>query len=201
MSICLLVTSCIIPQVTACFQNLRFCNFGECFLKCDCIIIKICKKKINKPNTQLSKLPSIVRRNYIWNHVFYSTNYIGELDSGCLWRKASKNLRIHSRNIGILLISICILLTSNIIPPITACFQSLRSCSFSKCFLTGNWDYKHLIVIVKAKLVPVNVIKKLFDRSVYKKKDNLSQSFYRRPNKVKEKPKSITCTSLVKLCL
>ena len=73
MSICLLVTSCIIPPVTACFQNLRFCNFGKCFLKCDCIIIKICKKKINKPNTQLSKLPSIVRRNYIWNHVFYST--------------------------------------------------------------------------------------------------------------------------------
>ena len=29
-------------------------------------------------------------------------------------------------------------------PPITACFQSLRSCSFSKCFLTGNCDYKDM---------------------------------------------------------
>ena len=47
-------------------------------------------------------------------------------------------------NAGILLISICILVTPNIILPITACFQSLRSCSFGECFLTGNGNYKDL---------------------------------------------------------
>ena len=75
---------------------------------------------------------------------FIQQNYIGELDSGCLWRKANKNLQMHSRNAGILLISICILVTSNIIPPITACFQRLGPCSFGKCFSTGNCDYKDL---------------------------------------------------------
>ena len=68
----------------------------------------------------------------------------GNADSGCLWSKANKNLQTHSRNAGILLMSICILLTSCIIPPVTACFQNLRFCNFGECFLKCDYNYKDL---------------------------------------------------------
>ena len=55
MGIRILVTSCIIPPVTACFQNLRFCSVGDCFFKQNCNYKDLLKKKptkqTNKPNT------------------------------------------------------------------------------------------------------------------------------------------------------
>ena len=75
MRLRILVTSCIIPPVTACFQNLRFCSVGDCFFKqnynykdlfkknqpnkqtnkpnlTQTVIIKICLKKTNQTNKQ-----------------------------------------------------------------------------------------------------------------------------------------------------
>ena len=37
-----------------------------------------------------------------------------------------------------------VLVTSFIILPVTACFQSLRSCSFGDCLLMGNCYHKDL---------------------------------------------------------
>ena len=51
---------------------------------------------------------------------------------------------MHSRNAGILLKNTGALVTSFIILPVTAFFQSLRSCSFGDCLLMGNCYYKDL---------------------------------------------------------
>ena len=61
MGIRILVTSCIIPPVTACFQNLRFCSAGDCFFKQNCNYKDLFKKKptkqTNKPNTYSTLKP------------------------------------------------------------------------------------------------------------------------------------------------
>ena len=89
---------------------------------------------------------TIQSKNYTQNDVFYSKKLnkgtrrvvVSEVNQKRIC-KCTREL-----NAGISLISICILVTPNIILPITACFQSLRSCSFGECFLTGNCNYKDL---------------------------------------------------------
>ena len=62
MGIRILVTSCIIPPVTACFQNLRFCSVGECFFKQNCNYKDLLKK--NQPNKQTNLIHTLLSKPF-----------------------------------------------------------------------------------------------------------------------------------------